>query len=177
MLQDPALAPYTAENFKGSDYASEILRNPQVSSDAKRQELDSLLAKLDSAIHDEVTSKQDVLLGHARQVQESDTALQRVKGTISGLTTTAQALRQEIQQPYSTVQQQVQQLSSLYKAAETLRMVNHHMKQAAKLRVVMSFDTSMDPMDLAKAAKMVWEIETSAPPQALTGIAAVDRCV
>jgi hypothetical protein len=176
VLANPALQPFLKDDFNGTAFASDILRGPRQSTQAKWHELQDSAQLLTEAIHQEVTAKQDDLLSHARQLQVSEQALQRIKGSISGLSDSAQRLKRDVRLPFDTVQQQATQLGNLHSVMETLRLLNHHLKQAAKLRQLVQVDTALEPMDAAKAAKIVWEIESAAAPEVLAGIAAVDRC-
>ena len=177
VLEDPNLQPFLRDDFNGTEFASQILRDPRQSTPAKSNELQDAAHWLDDAIHLEVTSKQDDLLSHARQLQVSEQALQRIKGSISGLSDAAQRLKRDVRVPFDTVQQQVTQLGNLHNVMETLRLVNHHVKQTAKLRQLVKPGAALEAMDAAKAAKIVWEIEAAAAPATLAGIDIVDRRV
>ena len=177
MLEGPSLQPFLRDDFNGTEFASQILRDPRQSTPAKSNELQDAAHLLDDAIHLEVTSKQDDLLSHARQLQVSEQALQRIKGSISGLSDAAQRLKRDVRVPFDTVQQQVTQLGNLHDVMETLRLVNHHVKQTAKLRQLVKPGAALEAMDAAKAAKIVWEIEAAAAPATLAGIDIVDRRV
>lgn len=177
VLDSIALRPFLQADFNKTEFASRILRNPGESAKGRTSELSEAARNLDSAIRAEVISKQDDLLSHARQLQVSEKSLQRIKTSIAGLSETAQRLKKDVKEPFDVVQRQVTQLGNLHKAMEVLRVVNHRLKQTAKLRQIMVPDKQLEPMDMAKSAKIIWEIEAAAPEETVFGVAIVERCV
>jgi hypothetical protein len=175
VLDSIALRAFLQPDFNRTEFASRILRDPGESAKGRTSELIEAARNLDSAIRAEVISKQDDLLSHARQLQVSEKSLQRIKTSIAGLSETAQRLKKDVKEPFDVVQRQVTQLGNLHKVIEVLRVVNHRLKQTAKLRQIMVPDKQLEPMDMAKAAKIIWEIEAAAPEETVSGVAIVER--
>lgn len=176
VLDDPVLEPFLNEGFKHNEYASSVLRNPKIVASERTQMLQSSIAKLDAGIRSEVTAKQDALLGHARQLQVSDRSLQGIKGTITSFYEDLKQLKNEAQAPYSVLVQRSTELHNLHATLQLLRSVNTRLKQTNKLHQVMRSSEKIEPMDLAKAAKLLWEIETAAEATDFSGVTVVDQC-
>lgn len=177
VLEDPVLQPFLSEGFKHNEYASAVLRNPKVVASERTQMLQSSIAKLDAGIRAEVTVKQDALLGHARQLQVSDRSLQGIKGTITSFYEDLKQLKNEAQAPYMVLAQRSTELNNLHTTLQLLRSVNTRLKQTTKLQQVMRSGEKIEPMDLAKAAKLLWEIETAAEATDFSGVTVVEQCV
>jgi DNA repair ATPase RecN len=175
VLDNADVKPFLDPAFNSTEYAGRVLRDPQQSTAAKSDDLQEVLRKLDDAIHAEVVGKQDELLQHARQLQVSEKSLQRIKTSITALSSSAQRLKKDIKGPFDVLQQQVTQLSNLHAVADTLRVVNHRVKQTSKLRQLPAPGSDMDPMDMAKAAKLVFDIESVGTSEAVAGIEVIDR--
>jgi hypothetical protein len=177
VLEDPALEPFLSNTFKHNEYASSVLRNPKVVASERTQMLQSSIAKLEAGIRTEVTLKQDDLLRHARQLQVSDRSLQGIKGTITSFYEDLKQLKNEAQAPFIVLVQRSTELHNLHTTLQLLRSVNTRLKQTTKLQQVMSSGDKIEPMDLAKAAKLLWEIETAAEGTDFSGVAVVEQCV
>jgi hypothetical protein len=175
VLDDPALQPFLRDDFKHNEYASSVLRNPQVVASEKTQMLHAHIAKLDAAIRAEVTLKQDALLSHARQLQVSDRSLQAIKGTITSFHEDLKQIKGEAQGPQTALVQHSRELSNLHSCLQLLRAVNTRLKQTSKLQQVMRVEGKIESMDLAKAAKLLQEIESTATAD-LSGIKVIDEC-
>lgn len=176
VLEDPVLQPFLNDSFKLNEYASSVLRNPKVVASERTQMLQSSIAKLDAGIRAEVTSKQDALLGHARQLQVSDRSLQGIKGTITSFYEDLKQLKNEAQAPYTVLVQRSTELNNLHTSLQLLRSVNTRLKQSAKLQQVMRSGDKIEPMDLAKAAKLLWEMESAADATDFIGVTVVEQC-
>lgn len=176
ILDVPALQPFQQQGFNSTEFASRILKDPKQSSKERTRELRDHVNDLDAAIRDEVVSKQDELLAQARQLAVSKASLAKIKTSIAGLREKSQRLRREVAQPLDVVQKQVTQLTNLRKAMEALRVVTHRVKQTGKLQQLMSTGEKLDAMNMARAAKIVWEIESGAPAELVAEITAVSRC-
>lgn len=178
VLNDSQLAPFLADDFDRTEYATKLLGDPGASASRRTEALQRSAGALDEAIHAEVAAKQDDLLAHARRLQTSERSLQQVKQSLGGLSASAQRMRRDVVDPFQSAQQQATQLRNLHQAMEVLRAVNHRTKQAGKLRQIMGSGerSTIEPMDLAKAAKLLLEIESMSPEEAVRGITVVDKC-
>ena len=176
VLENAQLVPFLAEDFDRTEYATRLLGDLSTSASRRTEALQRCVGALEEAIHAEVAAKQDDLLAHARRLQTSERSLQQVKQSLGGLSASAQRTRREVLEPFQATQQQAIQLRNLHHSVEVLRAVNHRTKQAGKLRqIVGAGKGTIEPMDLAKAAKMLWEIESLSPEEAVRGITVVDK--
>ena len=177
VLADPALQAFVDPSFDSTQYASSVLKNPKVSATEKTHMLQAWVIRLDEAIQEEVTSKQEELFSHVRQLQVSDRSLQAIRGSVSSFHEDLKQLRSEAQGPFQLMAQHTTEPRNLHETLQLLRAVNSRMKQTGKLQQVMQQSTKLEPMDLAKAAKLVHDIETGTPASELAGIMLIEQCV
>lgn len=176
VLEDPALQPFVDTSFDPTQYASSVLKNPKVSAAEKTHMLQAWVTRLDDAIREEVTGKQEELFSHVRQLQVSDRSLQVIKGSVTSFHEDLKQLKSEAQGPFQLMTQHSTEPSNLHHTLQLLRAVNSRMKLTGRLQQVMRQSSKLEPMDLAKAAKLVHDIETGTPASELAGIALIEQC-
>lgn len=180
LLTEPAYSEFLKPEFKHANYASSVLQNPNVSAVDEIKTLQLAIGQLEVAIREEVTQKQDNLLAHARRLQASDRSLQRVQHSMDALKLTVKRLKDDINDPFQQMQQRGMQLTNLHVAINSLHVVNHRLKLTSKLRQLMGRDQAqgpMDPMDLAKAARIIRDMDVAASEGDLKGVDVIDRDV
>jgi len=137
VLADPALQAFVDPSFDSTQYASSVLKNPKVSATEKTHMLQAWVIRLDEAIQEEVTSKQEELFSHVRQLQVSDRSLQAIRGSVSSFHEDLKQLRSEAQGPFQLMAQHTTEPRNLHETLQLLRAVNSRMKQTGKLQQVM----------------------------------------
>jgi Golgi transport complex subunit 5 len=173
-LDTSVVHPFLQADFKSSvEYASAVLQDPRGSSAVRVQELSDALDKLDGVIAAEVMGKQDRLLSHVRQLHASESAMRQISNAVTSLTGKLSSLKSDVHAPFQSLQGHEKQLGNLHSAANLLRLVTFRLKQAEKLRATQQQE--MDASELAKAAKIIYETESIAPMESVSGVEAVDR--
>jgi Golgi transport complex subunit 5 len=173
-LDTSVVQPFLQADYKSSvEYASAVLQDPRGSSAARVQELSDALDKLDGVIAAEVMGKQDRLLSHVRQLHASEAAMRQISNAVTSLTGKLSGLKSDVHAPFQSLQGHEKQLGNLHSAANLLRLVTFRLKQAEKLRATLQ--QGMDASELAKAAKIIYETESIAPMDSVSGVEAVDR--
>jgi hypothetical protein len=176
LLDDDELAPLLSPDFDCTEYATKALGDRNISVPKRTERLKRCAQKLQDAIHYEVTTRQDELLTLARSLQTSENSLQHIKQLVNGLSSTTQRIRRDVREPFDIAHRQAVQFENIHKAIEVLRCVNHRLKQMSKLRQTMGTDGSgLEAMDLAKAARILSDIESYAPEASVAGINAGSR--
>eukprot|EP00892_Ulva_mutabilis_P001404 jgi/Ulvmu1/11264/UM073_0036.1 len=175
VLEDPALQSFVDPSFDSTQYASSVLKNPKVSAAEKTHMLQAWINRLDEAIREEVTSKHEELFAHVRQLQVSDRSLQAIKGSVTSFHEDLKQLKTEAQGPFQLMTQHSTEPCNLHDTLQLLRAVNSRMKLTGKLQQVMQQSSKLEPMDLAKAAKLVHDIEAGAPASELAGIMLIEQ--
>lgn len=176
ILDDPALQPFVDPAFDSTQYASSVLKNAKVSAAEKIHMLQAWVSRLDEAIREEVTGKQEELFSHVRQLQVSDRSLQAIKGSVTSFHEDLNQLRSEAQGPFQLMTKHTTEPQQLHETLQLLRAVNTRMKSTGKLQQVMQQRTQLEPMDLAKAAKLIHDIDTGTPASELAGIMLIEQC-
>lgn len=177
ILDDPALQPFVDPAFDSTQYASSVLKNPKVAAAEKTHMLQAWVSRLDEAIREEVTSKQEELFTHVRQLQVSDRSLQAIKGSVTSFHEDLNQLKSEAQGPFQLMAKHTMEPQALHETLQLLRAVNTRMKQTGKLQQVMQQRDKLEPMDLAKAAKLIQDIDTGTPASQLAGIMLIEQYV
>lgn len=175
ILDDPALQPFVDPAFDSTQYASSVLKNPKVSAVERTHMLQAWIMRLDEAIREEVTAKQEELFSHVRQLQVSDRSLQAIRSNVTSFHEDLSQLKGEAQGPFQLMSKHSMEPQHLHETLQLLRAVNTRMKQTGKLHQVMQQKTQLEPMDLAKAAKLIHDIDTGFPASDLAGILLIEQ--
>eukprot|EP00884_Botryococcus_braunii_P012366 jgi/Botrbrau1/2112/Bobra.0093s0019.1 len=174
LADDPLYAPFTAESFNAADFASRALAGSNASAQAKAEGVQEGVRVLTERLRKEVLSRQPDLMQEVAALKAAETTMQGINLSVESVQSALKRVRAEIMEPYEAVRSRTCQLRNLHTTVGLLRHLIHHVKLAQKLRAQVS-GSEAGPMDLAKAARLLTDIEAVAGQADLSGLAVVDE--
>lgn len=170
---EAAYAPFLQDDFDATEFASNALAGSHTTAQAQTRMLQDRIQGLQLSLREEVLQKRPEVLQQAAQLRDTETAMQGISLAVDTVQSALQRAKALIMEPYGQLQVQTQQLRNLHGTVELLRHVIQRLKLTAKLK--QQVDTkSGGYQDLAKAAKLLADIETIGSEADLAGIDVIE---
>ena len=170
---DPAYAPFLEDNFDATDFASNALAGSHTTAQAQTHSLQDRIQGLHLSLREEVLHRRPEVLQQAAQLRDTEAAMQGVSLAVDTMQSALQRAKALIMEPYEQLQLKTQQLRNLHGTVELLRHLIQRLKLVAKLKQLIDVKSG-GFTDLAKAAKLLADIETISIEGNLAGIDAVE---
>eukprot|EP01026_Neomeris_dumetosa_P048033 TRINITY_DN4139_c0_g1_i2.p1 TRINITY_DN4139_c0_g1~~TRINITY_DN4139_c0_g1_i2.p1 ORF type:complete len:607 (-),score=92.38 TRINITY_DN4139_c0_g1_i2:38-1858(-) len=172
VLQEGVFGPFKAKEFNPAQFASTSLQTTHSTAQAQIQQLKQGIGILENELRREVNDRHEELFGHAKRLMDQTRALSSVQLSVETLQSSLNRVRSEISGPYQQMKNKSKQLENLYSVIDILRATVHHMRLITKLRQQMSSQEG-NIIDLAKAAKIIIDLQQVHSEVNLSGIKAV----
>lgn len=172
LLRLPRFAPFLQPEFNAAEFTSHVLASSRTSAQQQAEELRSGVRQLEAALSSHVLSNHQTLLQHTRRLADTEHSLQDVVLSVSSLQASVKRIRAEIEGPYQQARSKTRQLSNMHAAAELLRHLTQRLKLVQKLRQQLATEPAL--LDLAKAAKLLTDVNSISKEADLAGLAAAE---
>ncbi|KAL3159741.1 hypothetical protein ABBQ38_010147 [Trebouxia sp. C0009 RCD-2024] len=170
---DAAYAPFLADDFDATEFASNALAGSHTTAQAQTHSLQDRIQRLQISLREEVLHRRPEVLQQAAQLRDTEAAMQGITLAVDTMHSALQRAKALIMEPYEQLQLKTQQLRNLHGTVELLRQLIQRLKLVAKLRQQIDAKSG-GYTDLAKAAKLLADIETISIEGNLAGIDIVD---
>lgn len=171
---DPRFAPFLQEDFNPTDFASNALAGAHITAQAQTEQLQEGIQLLDERLRVEVIKRHDQLLRQAGRLRETEQSLHGVNQSVDLLQNSMSRVRSDIMEPYQQVKLKTRQLRNLHETVEILRHVIMRLKLMSRLKQQMASPQIGAAADLAKAAKLLTDIDAVGKESDLSGLSVVD---
>ncbi|GFR42609.1 hypothetical protein Agub_g3540 [Astrephomene gubernaculifera] len=171
LLERPRFAPFLSDNFNVAEFTSKVLGGSHTTASAQTEQLREGVNQLETALSDEVVSRNKELLHHVRRMLDAENSVRDVVLSVDSLQSAVRRIRAEVMGPYEQIKHKTQQLRNIHATVDILRHVIHRLKLAQKLRAQLAGPPAQ--VDLAKAAKLITDIRHVDREVDLSGIEAV----
>lgn len=173
LYADAAYAPFLADDFDATEFASNALAGSHTTAQAQTHSLQDRIQRLQISLREEVLHRRPEVLQQAAQLRDTEAAMQGITLAVDTMQSALQRAKSLIMEPYEQLQLKTQQLRNLHGTVELLRQLIQRLKLVAKLR--QQIDAKCGGYtDLAKAAKLLADTETISIEGNLAGIDIVD---
>lgn len=172
LLSQPAFEPFQQPDFNVAEFTSRVLAGSRTTAQSQADELKTGVRQLEHALAAHVLSSHEQLLQHSRRLVDTEHVLQDVSLSISSLQASVNRIRAEIEGPYSQIKTKAQQLQNLQRTVELLRHLVHRIKLTHKLKQQLA--APQTSLDLAKAAKLLTDINAVSKEADLSGLNVAD---
>ncbi len=170
---DAAYTPFLQDDFDATEFASGALAGSHTTAQAQTRRLQDSIQGLQLSLREEVLHRRPEVLQQAAQLRDTATAMQSISLAVDTVQSALQRAKALIMEPYGQLQLKTQQLRNLHGTVEMLRHVIQRLKLTAKLK--QQIDTkSGGYQDLAKAAKLLADIDTIGTEADLVGIDVIE---
>lgn len=173
VLRDPRFQPFLAEDFDPSAFASRALAQAQSTAQEQAEALQSGIQLLDAQLRHEVLRRRDELVGQASRLGEAEASVQRIALSVRSLQAVAARVRADVGEPYAQIAERTWQLANVQRTVELLRHLTHRLKLMQRLRVQMAVEGA-GILEVAKAAKLLSEVQAVDAESGLAGVGVVD---
>eukprot|EP00775_Hariotina_reticulata_P013433 gene13433-13561_t len=172
LLSLPQYQPFLQDDFNAAEFTSHVLAASTTSAQAQAEELKQGVRQLEQALSAHVLLHHQELLQHARRLADTEQSLQDVVLSVSSLQASVKRIRAEIKGPYEQVKSKTCQLRNMHATIEALRHLIQRLKLVQKLKQQMAAGPAV--LDLAKAAKLLTDIQAVSKEADLTGVHAAE---
>ena len=170
---DAAFSPFLRDDFDATDFASNALAGSHTTAQAQTRRLQDRIQGLQVSLRQEVLYRHPEVLQQAAQLRDTEAAMQGISLAVDTMQSALQRAKALIMDPYEQLQLKTQQLRNLHHTVELLRHLIQRLKLVAKLKQQVDVK-SVGYSDLAKAAKLLADIEAISSESDLAGIDAVE---
>ena len=170
---DAAYAPFLRDDFDATEFASNALAGSHTTAQAQTRRLQDRTQGLQVSLREEVLHRRPEVLQQAAQLRDTEAAMQGISLAVDTMQSALQRAKTLIMEPYEQLQLKTQQLRNLHGTIESLRHLIQRLKLVAKLKQQIDAKSG-DYSDLAKAAKLLADIDTVSKEADLAGIDAVE---
>ena len=170
---DAAYAPFLQDNFDATEFASNALAGSHTTAQAQTRRLQDRIQGLQISLREEVLHRRPEVLQQAAQLRDTEAAMQGISLAVDTMQSALQRAKTLIMEPYEQLQLKTQQLRNLHGTIELLRHLIQRLKLVAKLKQQVDAKSG-GYSDLAKAAKLLADIDTISKEADLAGLDAVE---
>ena len=170
---DPTYAPFLQDSFDATEFASNALAGSQTTAQAQTRRLQERVQALQLSLREEVLQRRPEVLQQAAQLRDTAAAMQAISLAVDTVQSALQRAKALVMEPYGQLQLKTQQLRNLHNTVELLRHVIQRLKLIAKLRQQVDAKSG-NYQDLAKAAKLLADIQAISSEADLAGIDVVE---
>eukprot|EP00882_Tetradesmus_deserticola_P007650 GHRQ01008055.1.p1 GENE.GHRQ01008055.1~~GHRQ01008055.1.p1 ORF type:complete len:346 (+),score=149.68 GHRQ01008055.1:185-1222(+) len=172
LLRLPPFQPFLQPDFNAAEFTSHVLASSRTSAQQQAEELRAGVRQLEAALSSHVLSHHQELMQHTRRLADTEHSLQDVVLSVSSLQASVKRIRAEIEGPYQQARVKTHQLSNMHAAAELLRHLTQRLQLVQKLRQQLATEPAL--LDLAKAAKLLTDVNSISKEADLAGLAAAE---
>lgn len=172
---DAAYTPFLQDTFDATEFASSALvgNGSHTTAQAQTRRLQDRIQGLQLSLREEVLHRRPEVLQQAAQLRDTEAAMQGISLAVETVQSALQRAKALVMEPYSQLQLKTRQLRNLHSSVEMLRHVIQRLKLVAKLKQQID-SKSGGYQDLAKAAKLLADIDTISSEADIAGIDVIE---